>query len=47
MTGIDQSVLSKIEKGFIEVNAERKVKIARVLNVKPEVLFPSEKGKKD
>ena len=39
--GLDQSVISKIEKGFIKVSSERRVRIALALGLKESILFPN------
>ncbi len=41
--GLDQSIISKIEKGLIKVSPELKSRIASALGLKETVLFPDNK----
>lgn len=41
-TGINQTKLSLIERGYIEPKAEEKKALSKVLGAKPEELFPSD-----
>ena len=41
--GLDQSVISKVERGEIKLNSEKMSLIARTLGVSENVLFPQEK----
>ena len=41
--GLDQSIISKIEKGLIKVSPELQTRIASVLGLEKTVLFPDAK----
>jgi transcriptional regulator with XRE-family HTH domain len=43
-TGIDQSVLSKIERNQIPISCDKKTLISKALNVDLKILFPYDKG---
>ena len=43
-TGIHRSRLSLAERGYVNLNEVEKKKIAKILNCKPEELFPEHVG---
>lgn len=45
MIGVDQSAVSRIERGERSVTVERLVAISRVLGVEPAVLISSDRGR--